>query len=81
MIYFYSGTPGSGKSLHVARDIYNKLFIKKENVISNFDINREIYNKKKKKGKFLYITNNELTPQFFYEYAKENHVKVRKVKL
>lgn len=77
MIYFYSGTPGSGKSLHVARDIYNKLFIKKENVISNFDINRDVYNKKKRKGKFLYMNNNELTPQFFYEYAKENHVKGR----
>lgn len=77
MIYFYSGTPGSGKSLHVARDIYIKLFLKKENVISNFDINRDVYNKKKKKGKFLYMNNNELTPSFFYNYAKENHVKGR----
>ena len=25
MIYFYSGTPGSGKSLHVAQDIYKYL--------------------------------------------------------
>ena len=74
MIYFYSGTPGSGKSLHVAQDIYNKLFLKKQDVIANFDINRQIYNKKKKKGKFTYIPNNELTPQFFYDYAKENHV-------
>ncbi|MDB8791990.1 zonular occludens toxin domain-containing protein [Romboutsia sp. 1001216sp1] len=74
MIYFYSGTPGSGKSLHVAQDIYNKLFIRKQNVIANFDINREIYNKKKKKGKFLYVPNNELTPEFFYQYAKDHHV-------
>ena len=51
MIYFYSGTPGSGKSLHCARDIYNKLFIKKENVIANFPINEKILAKKKKKGK------------------------------
>lgn len=74
MIYFYSGTPGSGKSLHVAKDIYTKLFIKKQDVIANFDINREIYNKKKKKGKFTYISNNELIPEFLYQYAKENHV-------
>ena len=47
MIYFYSGTPGSGKSLHVAKDIYTKLFINKGNVIANFDINRQVYNKKK----------------------------------
>lgn len=73
MIYFYSGTPGSGKSLHVAKDIYNKLFIKKQDVISNFDINREMYNKKKRKGKFTYVSNNELTPQFFYQYAKDHH--------
>ena len=74
MIYFYSGTPGSGKSLHVAKDIYTKLFIKKQNVIANFDINREIYNKKKKKGKFTYISNSDLTPKFFYEYANDHHV-------
>lgn len=74
MIYFYSGTPGSGKSLHVAKDIYTKLFINKGNVIANFDINRDVYNKKKKKGKFTYISNTELTPNFFYEYAKENHI-------
>ncbi len=74
MIYFYSGTPGSGKSLHVAQDIYNKLFFKKEDVIANFDINKQIYNKKRKKGKFTYIPNNELTPEFFYQYAKDHHV-------
>lgn len=74
MIYFYSGTPGSGKSLHSARDIYNKLFLKKGDVIANFPINMDIYNKKKKKGKFLYKPNHELSPQFFLDYAKENHV-------
>ena len=74
MIYFYSGTPGSGKSLHVAKDIYTKLFINKGNVIANFDINREIYNKKKRKGKFTYVSNSDLTPGYFYEYAKENHI-------
>jgi len=74
VIYFYSGTPGSGKSLHVAKDIYIKLFTKKQNVIANFDINREIYNKKKKKGKFEYVANDELTPSFFYQYAKDHHV-------
>lgn len=39
MIYFYSGTPGSGKSLRVARDIVNKLTINKQNVIGNMRIN------------------------------------------
>ena len=39
MIYFYSGTPGSGKSLNVARDIYQKLVYRKQNVITNMQIN------------------------------------------
>lgn len=38
MIYFYSGTPGSGKSLRVARDIVNKIRIKKQTVITNMYI-------------------------------------------
>lgn len=41
MIYLYSGTPGSGKSLHTARDIVNKLR-RKQNVIANFAINLDI---------------------------------------
>lgn len=74
MIYFYSGTPGSGKSLHVARDIWFKLFIKKQNVIANFPINSDLYNSKSKKGNFLYVDTFEMTPDFFVNYAKENHV-------
>ena len=38
MIYLYTGTPGSGKSYHVARDIYFFLHYGR-NVIANFDIN------------------------------------------
>lgn len=74
MIYFYSGTPGSGKSLHVARDIWFKLFIKKQNVIANFPINSDLYNSKSKKGNFLYVDTFDMTPDFFINYAKENHV-------
>lgn len=73
MIYFYSGTPGSGKSFHVAKDIYNKLFKHKKNVIANFDINEDIYNKKTKKGDFTFIENQNLSPEFLIQYAKENH--------
>ena len=39
MIYLYSGTPGSGKSLHTARDIRDALRLRKMPVIANFDIN------------------------------------------
>lgn len=41
MIYLYSGTPGSGKSLHAAKDIIKKLQ-RKHAVIANFDINLDI---------------------------------------
>lgn len=73
MITFFSGTPGSGKSLHTAMVIYNNLFKKKNNVICNFDINQDIYNSKKKKGKFEYITNLELDVEYLKNFALENH--------
>lgn len=74
MIYFYSGTPGSGKSLHVAKDIYVKLFVKKQNVICNFDINKKMLSKNKKRGEFLYVPNSEISPHYLVQYAKENHI-------
>ena len=75
MIYFYSGTPGSGKSLHVAIDIYRKLRFKK-NVIATFPINLDLVSNKGKRniGKFVYKDVSELTVQFLFDYARENHV-------
>ena len=40
MIYFYTGTPGSGKSLHMASEIYEAMY-KGKNVIANFEINEK----------------------------------------
>src|SRR5262245_10926836 len=37
MIYLYSGTPGSGKSLHTAKDIVSKLK-RGDSVIANFPV-------------------------------------------
>lgn len=73
MIYFYSGTPGSGKSLHVARDIYNRLNRNKKypNVIANFMINTKMI--KNKKANFIYRDNSEFTVEFLLKYAFENH--------
>lgn len=73
MIYFYSGTPGSGKSLHVARDIYIRLNRNKKypNVIANFIINEKMI--KNKKAKFIYKDNSELTVEFLLNYALKNH--------
>lgn len=73
MIYLYSGTPGSGKSLHVARDIYNRLNYNKKypNVIANFTINEKMI--KNKKANFIYRDNSELTVDFLVNYAIKNH--------
>lgn len=73
MIYFYSGTPGSGKSLHVARDIYNRLNKNKKNprVIANFMINTKMI--KNKKAVFIYKDNEDLTVGYLLDYALKNH--------
>lgn len=73
MIYLYSGTPGSGKSLHVARDIYNRLNYNKKypNVIANFTINEKMI--KNKKANFIYRDNSELTVEYLVNYAIKNH--------
>lgn len=39
MISFYTGTPGSGKSYHLAQLVYDKLRYQDINIIANFDIN------------------------------------------
>lgn len=73
MIYLYSGTPGSGKSLHVARDMYFRLNRNRKypNVIANFTINQKMI--KKKRGNFIYKDNSELTVDYLVNYALENH--------
>lgn len=72
MIYLYTGTPGSGKSLHAARDIYYRLTKHKfKNVIANFNINLKLI--KKKGAKFYYLDNSELTVKYLVNYAINNH--------
>lgn len=75
MIYLYSGTPGSGKSLHVARDIYFRLrYGRYRNVIANFPINlRMIKGENGKDYNFIYRDNSELTVSFLIDYALKNH--------
>ena len=67
MIYLYSGTPGSGKSLHQAIDIYYCLKYKKP-VVANYQINTNIFHKK---VPFIYLPNDKLTPFELVEISKE----------
>ncbi|MBO5472206.1 MAG: hypothetical protein J6A08_00210 [Lachnospiraceae bacterium] len=61
MIYFYTGTPGSGKSLHMAAEIYDAVW-RGKNVIANFPINESYFAKAKhpeKLGRFIYVPNSQ----------------------
>ena len=66
MITLYSGTPGSGKSLHVAQKIYNWLRSGKYYVIANFEINRDLVNHPEM---FFYIPNHELSPDLLMGFS------------
>ena len=72
MIIFYTGTPGSGKSLDVARQMMTKLRLG-HNVIGNMHIHREQI--AGYKGKYIYCDTYDLNPYLLIEYAKKYHVK------
>lgn len=67
MIYLYSGTPGSGKSLHCARTIYFCL-MRNEPVICNFEID---LTKVKHSEKFHFMDNSELEPDKLIQFSRE----------
>lgn len=66
MISLYSGTPGSGKSLHMAKDIRDRCLLGKP-TICNFEINTSKF----KKAVFTYCPNDQLTPQFLENYSRQ----------
>lgn len=70
MIYLYSGTPGSGKSLHTAEEIYYKLKFGKQVLICNFPINMDMF-KPEARERFIFKMDSEMTPQFFIEFAEK----------
>ena len=73
MITFYSGTPGSGKSYHVARDIYD-MVRRGVNVIANFDVNTDVI-KSRRKGSFYHVYNCDLTVDYLINFALDNHIR------
>lgn len=78
-IDLYSGVPGSGKSLLVTYRAIDRL-LEHQNVISNFPMDMA-YFKKRKRGTFTYLPTNQITIQFLYDYARDNHIKTgRKAK-
>lgn len=61
MIELYSGTPGSGKSLHMAKEIRSRLRMFDRIIIGNFYVNQDAI--EKRKGRYIYVSNDRLTPQ------------------
>lgn len=74
MIRLYSGTPGSGKSLHNAKDVINRSRFGKP-VIGNFPVDLSRF----KKANYTYKPNYELTPKFLIEFSQE-YFKGKRVK-
>lgn len=68
MISLYSGTPGSGKSLHAARDIRERLQTKNCITLGNFYVN--VKSVKKLKGIYIYVENYRLTPQRLIDFSR-----------
>lgn len=71
MIVLYTGTPGSGKSLHAAHDIreaLNKIRGEDRPVIANFDVNTTSV---KRPQAFHYYPNHELTPDLVTSFCDD----------
>lgn len=68
MITLYTGTPGSGKSLHAAKLVLNRIKkkSKKKLVITNFPINEKLV-----VGNWMYIDNKDLIPSYLWEIGED----------
>ena len=79
MITLYSGTPGAGKSLHLATRLYHWMQFKDAPIIGNFATNFSSI--KKRKGFYLYMDNSELTPDKLIKFSQYySQIKGRRVK-
>lgn len=76
MILLYSGTPGSGKSLHLASDMKRWIHLFKAPVIGNFDFNGYAC-RPRGWGSYLEVDNSVLHPEFLI-YFSETYRKLRK---
>ena len=77
MIELFSGTPGSGKSLHVAEVIYYYANARFNNrlVVTNFDVNKS---KLRHPERVLCLTNEDLhTPDDVIQISKNFHSCIR----
>lgn len=67
-IYAYTGTPGSGKSYHATRDIYEKLRYKRNPVICNYDLSHDMPHYDEL---YHFKSNAELDPDWLVEFSQQ----------
>lgn len=72
MIYLMTGTPGSGKSLHMAKIILSRAK-RSGGIIANYPVSLNLG--KKLKANVLYCDNKDLSPDYFVQYAYNHHKK------
>lgn len=70
MITLFSGTPGSGKSLHIAQILYDRMRYG-HSCICNFDIALDKIKKVHKDSYFRYVDNSELNPYLLRDIAQK----------
>lgn len=80
MIDLYTGTPGSGKSLHVAEMIKRYLEIFKSPVICNFEFKAYMCNCKGY-GSFFYVSNKDLNVEFLIRFSEKYREKRKQKRL
>lgn len=68
MITLYSGTPGSGKSLHTARLVRERLQMRRSVTIGNFYVNTRAV--RKCRGTYLYVENSRLSPERLIHFSR-----------
>lgn len=79
MIKLYSGTPGSGKSLHLAESLYFRIKNGRGAVIGNFEFNTSNI-KSRNKVPFNYIDNSMLSVQYLINFSKSYQLEHGQVK-
>jgi len=75
MIKIYTGTPGSGKSLHAIQRVLAYLSDGKQ-VIANFPLKHDQLKKKHRNGKFFYVPNEDITIDYLYQFNNLYHGEV-----
>lgn len=74
-IFLLTGTPGSGKSLHMAEIIYFRCRSDKP-VLTNFEVNLDSFKRKPKH--YGYIDNMDLSPKLLQDFASMYWTKIAK---